>query len=97
MSVSGCEKWMDIVPVYDAIWRFLVESGYYAEYRDEFLSRKLRLWRNTWKALPDGMRPEFAAKIRSALSDDDRAFIARPGGPGMKHSTKWFYRTTVRA
>jgi glycosyltransferase involved in cell wall biosynthesis len=96
VSVSGCEKWMDIIPAYDAIRRFLLESGHYAEYRDEFLSRKLRLWRNTWKALPDGLRPEFAAKIRSALTDDDRAFIVRPGSPGIKYSTKWFYRATLR-
>lgn len=97
VSVSGCEKWMDIVPAYDAIRRFLIESGHYAEYRDEFLSRKLRLWRNTWKALPDVMRPEFTAKIRAALSGDDSAFIARPGVSGMKLSTKWFYRTTISA
>lgn len=95
-SISGFEKWMDIVPAYDAIRRFLIESGYYAEYRNEFLSRKLRLWRNTWKALPGGLRPEFAAKIRTALADDDRAFIARSGCSGMKYSTKWFYRTTIR-
>jgi len=97
VSVSGCGKWMDIVPVYNAIRQFLIESGHYAEYRDEFLSRKLRLLRNTWKALPDDLRPEFAAKIRSALTDDDRSFIARPGKPGMKYSTKWFFRATLRA
>ena len=96
VSVSGYRKWMDIVPAYDFIRRFLIESGYYTEYRNEFLSRKLRLWRNIWKALPDSLKPEFAAKIRSALTDDDLAFIARPGGSGMKYSTKWFYRVTLR-
>ena len=87
---------MDVVPVYEGILRFLMESGHFAEYRDEYFSRKLRLWRNIWKALPDGLKSEFAAKIRSVLTDDDRAFIAHPRGDGMRYSTKWFYRVTLR-
>ena len=77
---------MDIVPIFNKIRTYLLESGYYEEYRDEFIAIKLKLWKSHYHLLPASMLSEYVTMVRNSMSADDREFfrIASKG-------TKLFY------
>jgi len=68
------EHTLHVIPIYEKIREYLLESGCYAAYRNKFLSRKLNIWFHYYRNLPASMRQKFIAMIREVFNDDDREF-----------------------
>jgi len=82
---------MHIIPIYNKIREYLLESGHYAAYRDKFISQKLNTWHNHYRNVPESMKPRFAAIIREALSEDDWEFCRTSPKKLMPKNDKLFY------
>ena len=66
---------MDIVPIFNKIYEYLLESGYYAAYRDAFLSQRLSAWHHRYNnGIPTSMKSRYIGIIRKSLTGDDREF-----------------------
>ena len=93
-SIMGTRKkkhMMDIVPIYNRIQEYLLESGYYTAYRDKFIETKLIIWRRVHIFLSVSLKREFAAKIRESLSTDDREFYRTAPQELIPKRIRWFY------
>ena len=78
---SRDKHFFDIVPVFAHVHRFLVESGHYPSYKDEYHRQKLREIRGHYERLPAKLQQEFKWLIRDNLTDDDREYF-RSGKAG---------------
>jgi glycosyltransferase involved in cell wall biosynthesis/exopolysaccharide biosynthesis predicted pyruvyltransferase EpsI len=76
---------MDIVEIYNNIGRFLTENGYYDEWRDLFIRRKLGSFRARYNSTDKDLHPVFLQAIRNALTEDDWFAIRhwKAGGRGF--------------
>ncbi|MCL2348818.1 MAG: glycosyltransferase [Planctomycetaceae bacterium] len=79
-----------VVPIFNKILEYLLESGYYAAYRDKFISKKLTAWYCDYRYLPASLKPEYVAMIRDSLTADDREFYRDPKKP-CKTVARLFY------
>jgi len=82
---------MHQILAYEKIRKYLLESGYYTDYRDKFISQKLRVLYENYVHLPTSMKPKFATMIRESLSADDREFYRTAPKELMPKTTRLFY------
>lgn len=68
------EHSMHLIPIYNKIGEFLLESGYYAAYRDKFISMKLENWYWHYCQLSEYLKPRYKAMLREHFNMDDRRF-----------------------
>jgi glycosyltransferase involved in cell wall biosynthesis len=85
------EKCFVIVETYCEIWKMLQNTGFYADYRVEFISQKMRICMGYYFHVPTSLRPRFAAKIRDSLTEDDRAFYRSAPKKVLGKLTRLFY------
>ena len=90
MQIS--ENSMQVIPIYSKIYEFLLESGYYATYREEFILRKLHVWCRHYSFLPTTMKPRFAAMIRESLTADDWQFLCIASKKQLSNTARLFYK-----
>ena len=81
------EHVMHIIPIFNKIHAYLLESGYYAAYRNTFISQKLNAWFYRYQCLPSSLKPKYVAMIRDSLTEDDRKFYRT----ALLKTTKLFY------
>ena len=86
------EHGMHIVPIYNKMYDYLVESGYYAVYRKKFISMKLCAWYSHYCRLSSFIKPKFAAMIRDSLTEDDREFYRTTPKKLMPKKIRLFYK-----
>ena len=67
-------KHFALVSTMNDIGAFLNEAGKYDQYRNIFLSEKLRSWYYLYRKLPAALKPEYMELLWESLSDDDREF-----------------------
>ena len=83
---------MDYVPIYNKIRMYLLESGYYTAYREEFIVRKLGAFLGQYRRLPTSLQPKFLEMMRESLTDDDREFYRSTPRGFWKFRLCLFYR-----
>ena len=81
---------LDIIPIFDKVSRYLLESGYYAVYREKFISQKLRLWLGFYRSLPASIKQKYVTMVRESLSADDREFCRTAPKKQCKRMVKLF-------
>jgi hypothetical protein len=91
MQTKGT-NWTQIVPIYNKIQKYLFESGYYAAYRDKFISVKLTIWYQHYYYSLTSMKLEFATMIRKSLTVDDRKFYRTAPKEFMPKHIRLFYK-----
>ena len=79
------------VPIYNKIRDYLLESGYYAAYREKFISMKLDVWYHHYRNLPVSLQTRFSAMIRESLTADDREFYRTASKEQCKTVVRLFY------
>jgi len=82
---------MHLISIYNKIREYLLESGYYAAYRDAFIAKKLGVWHHNYYGVPMSMRSQYVAMIRESLSSDDRKFYRTAPKELVPRRIKWFY------
>ena len=82
---------MDIIPIYVKIREYLLESDYYATYRDEFIQQKLYAWHNHYHGVPRSLKPRYRMMVRDGLSVDDREFYRSAPEELVRKIAKKFY------
>ena len=82
------EHYLHLVPIYDKIREYLIESGYYTDYRDSFVSMKLNVWFRHYRNLPASLQPKYTVMIHEVLTEDDRKFCRTAQ---CKNIVKLFY------
>ena len=85
------EHSMHIIPIYNKIREYLLESGYYAAYRDKFLSKKLGVWYRYYRELPGYLKPRYTAMIRDSLDADDLKFYRNASKNHLQTTARLFY------
>jgi len=90
MTTKG-EHSLDMIPIYDKIREYLLASGYYAAYRDQFISKKLDVWFRHYRNLPTSLQPRYRDMIRKVISDDDREFYRTASKKQCKTVARLFY------
>ena len=90
MQARG-KHWRCIVPIYNKIRDYLLESGYYTDYRNYFITKKLKMWHQHYCYLSASVKPQFAAMIRESLNEDDREFYRNASKNHVSNSIKSFY------
>ena len=85
------EHALHYVPIYNKIRDYLLESGYYAAYREKFIAMKLDVWYRHYRNLPASLRTRFAAMIRESLTTDDREFYRTASKKQCKTVARLFY------
>jgi hypothetical protein len=80
-----------MIPIYNKILEYLCESGYYAAYREKFLSMKLDVWYRHYRNLPASLKPRYTAMIRDSLTADDREFYRAGTKKQCKRIARLFY------
>ena len=88
---SGGDRALHMVPIYNKIQDFLIESGYYAAYHDTFISAKLGMWFGRYQILPASLKPRFAEMIRDSLTEDDRKFYRDSTNRQLRRLARLFY------
>ena len=88
---SGGDRALHMVPIYNKIQNFLHKSGYYAAYRDKFISAKLGMWFGRYQILPASLKPRFAEMIRDSLTEDDRKFYRDSTNRQLRRLARLFY------
>ena len=68
------EHALHMIPIYEKIREYLLESGYYPAYRNKFLSMRLNVWFRHYRNLPASLQQRYTTMIREVLNDDDREF-----------------------
>ena len=81
-----------MIPIYNKIQEYLLESGYYRLYREQFISLKLTIYRRHYRGLLDSLKPTFEAMIRENITDEDREFY-RSGK--VKRRIARFYKMVI--
>jgi len=74
IMLSSGKHNLHIVLIYNKIYDYLVQSGYYAVYRDNFISMKLHVLYYHYCTLPSSLKPKFAVMLYDSLTEDDRVF-----------------------
>ena len=90
MQTRG-EHSLHMIPIYEKIHKYLLESGYYAVYRNTFIAAKLDIWFRHYRNLPASLRPRYMVMIRDALSEDDRKFYRTAPKKQCKKIVRLFY------
>ena len=85
------EHWMDLIPIYNKIGEYLLASGYYAAYRNKYISMKLDVWFRHYRNLPASMKPDYAAMVRESLTADDREFYRTAPKKQLRNIARLFY------
>ena len=85
------EHWLDLIPIYNKIGEYLLESGHYAAYRDKFISMKLDVWYRHYRNLPASMKPEYTTMVRESLTADDREFYRTAPKKQLRKIARLFY------
>ena len=85
------EHWLDLIPIYNKIGEYLVESGHYADYRDKFIPMKLDVWYRHYRNLPSSMQSEYTALVRDSLTADDREFYRTAPKKQLRKIARLFY------
>jgi len=80
-----------MIPIYEKIREYLLESGYYVAYRNKFLSMRLDVWFRHYRNLPASLQPRYTAMIREVLTDDDREFYRSAPKGQCKRIVRLFY------
>ena len=90
MQTRGVHS-LDMVPIYEKIREYLLESGFYADYRDKFIAMKLDVWFRHYRNLPASLQSRYIEMIREVLSEDDREFYRTAPETQCKKIVKLFY------
>lgn len=82
---------LDIVPIYNLIREYLLESGYYAAYRDTFLRHRLVEWCGRYHGLSSSLKSRYRTLIRESLSADDWKFLRTAPQTLLPAEARLFY------
>ena len=85
------EHSLDYVPIYDKIHKYLIQSKFYADYREKFIATKLDVWFRHYRNLPSALQSRFVAMIRNSLTEDDREFYRSASNKQCKKIARLFY------
>jgi len=91
VSHASVEHAMDIVLIFDKVYRYLLESDYYMSYREKYISVKLEHLYWHYCLVPAPMKSRFAAMIRDSLTADDRTFYHTAPKEHVSETIKLFY------
>jgi glycosyltransferase involved in cell wall biosynthesis len=89
ITQSKGEHSMNMVPIYKKVGNYLLESGYYNDYKEKYISMKLGIWYGSYRTLPNHFKEKFIQMIRENLTEDDRIFYQRGS---RKHFDTLIYR-----
>ena len=82
---------LDAIPIYNMIRDYLIESGFYSDYRNIFIARKLKVWCRQYQCIPASIKPGFITAIRDSLTEDDRNFFRGASKQILPTSVRLFY------
>jgi glycosyltransferase involved in cell wall biosynthesis len=85
------EHSLDKVSIFNMIRKYLVQSNFYATYREKFISQKLDVWFRHYRNLPSSLKPRFLVMIRDSLTDDDRTFYRSAPKKRLSNIARLFY------
>ena len=89
---SKGEHIMDTFAINNKIREYLIESDYYAAYRDAFILRKLSVWYSRYFSVPVSMRTRYRAMIRESLHTEDREFYRTAPEALISKRLRRFYK-----
>jgi glycosyltransferase involved in cell wall biosynthesis len=91
------ERTFDIVPIYNMVREYLVESGNYSIYQNKFVATKLKIWYANYFRVPAPLKPKFITMIRDNMNEEDREYCRTAPKKQLPKAVKNFYKMVAGA